>query len=223
MTVRFFGGWDFTAEDADTRHARRPPATPKGVPMGGDLRRRRQARRRPSSSPRMKDPIGGNLDRIQIVKGWLDADGETQEKVYDVVWRDDRKPGADGKLPPVGNTVDVANATWTNTIGDPELITVWTDPDFDPALAAFYYARVIEIPTPRWTAYDAMRFGVKMPRGGADDHPGARLYLADLVRPAELNGITTRRRREDIPVRSAHAPRPSRPVQKGPHHATPRP
>ena len=106
----------------------------------------------------------GNLDRIQIIKGWLDDDGETHEKVYDVVWgdADTRDPGADGKLPAVGNTVDVANATWTNSIGDPELITVWEDPDFDPSQPAFYYARVIEIPTPRWTAYDAKRYGITM-------------------------------------------------------------
>jgi len=111
----------------------------------------------------MKDPYSGNLDRIQIVKGWLDAEGMLHEKVYDVAWSDDRQPGADGKLPAVGNTVDAANATWTNTIGEPELIAVWNDPDFDPSLKAFYYARVIEIPTPRWTAYEAKRFGVKMP------------------------------------------------------------
>jgi hypothetical protein len=113
----------------------------------------------------LRDPIGANLDRIQIIKGWLDAKGNVQEKVFDVVWgdADKRKPDASGKLPPVGNTVDVANAIWTNTIGDPELITVWRDPDFDPALKAFYYARVIEIPTPRWTAYDAKRFNIKMP------------------------------------------------------------
>ena len=113
----------------------------------------------------VKDPYSGNLDRIQIVKGWVDAAGETHEKVYDVAWADAdrRQPGADGKLPAVGNTVDVANATWTNTIGDPELMAVWTDPDFDPSLRSFYYARVIEIPTPRWTAHDALRFGVSIP------------------------------------------------------------
>jgi hypothetical protein len=111
----------------------------------------------------MKDPYSGNLDRIQIIKGWMDKSGKTHEKVYDVVWSDGRKPGADGKLPAVGSTVDVKNATWTNTIGSPELITVWTDPDFDPKQAAFYYARVIEIPTPRWTAYEALRFDVEMP------------------------------------------------------------
>ena len=109
-------------------------------------------------------PYNGNLDRIQIVKGWLDKDGQTQERVYDVVWSDHdrRKPGADGKLPLVGNTVNVKKATWTNSIGAPELITVWKDPDFDAGHRAFYYARVIEIPTPRWTAYDAFRFGVTM-------------------------------------------------------------
>jgi len=109
----------------------------------------------------LRDPIGANLDRIQIVKGWLDAKGELHEKVYDVAWGGSRKPGPDGKLPPVGNTVDEANATWTNTIGAPELIAVWKDPAFDAAERAFYYVRVLEIPTPRWTAYDAKRFGVK--------------------------------------------------------------
>ncbi len=109
--------------------------------------------------------MSGNLDRIQIVKGWVDNRGKRQEKVYDVAWSDDRKSGADGKLPPVGNTVDAENATWTNTIGASELITVWTDPDFDPKLRAVYYARVIEIPTPRWTTYDAKYFGVTVPEG----------------------------------------------------------
>jgi hypothetical protein len=93
----------------------------------------------------------------------MDDKEETHEKVYDVAWSDERNPDADGKLPAVGNTVDVKNATWTNTIGSPELITVWTDPDFDPKQSAFYYVRVIEIPTPRWTAYEATRFGVKLP------------------------------------------------------------
>ncbi|MEW9838602.1 DUF3604 domain-containing protein [Mesorhizobium sp. ZMM04-4] len=113
----------------------------------------------------MKDPIGGNLDRYQIVKGWLDGTGETHELVYDVAWSGDRKPGSDGKLPPVGNTVDVANATWTDTIGAPELIAVWKDPDFDPNLKAFYYGRVLAIPTPRWTTYDAKFFGTPVPDG----------------------------------------------------------
>jgi hypothetical protein len=113
----------------------------------------------------LKDPIGGNLDRIQIVKGWLDADGNTREKVFDVAWAGDRQPGADGKLPPIGSTVDVERATFTNTIGSPELAAVWSDPDFDPAEKAFYYARVLEIPTPRWSTYDAFRFGIALPEG----------------------------------------------------------
>jgi hypothetical protein len=136
----------------------------KGVSMGGDLSKAPKGKSPSFLVAALKDPYSGNLDRIQIVKGWLDKNGKTHEKVYDVVWgdADSRKPGADGKLQSVGNTVDVANATWTNTIGDSELITVWEDPDFDASLKAFYYARVIEIPTPRWTAYDAKRYGVKM-------------------------------------------------------------
>jgi hypothetical protein len=164
MIVRFFGGWDFVPEDAVSRL---PAETGyrKGVPMGGDLSNAPGGKAPTFLVGALKDPIGANLDRIQIVKGWLDANGQVQEKVYDVVWgdADKRQAGADGKLPPVGNTVDVGNAVWTNTIGDPELITVWTDPDFDPKARAFYYARVIEIPTPRWTAYDAKRFGIQMP------------------------------------------------------------
>ena len=165
MLVRFFGGWEFTAQDASNRL----PADVgyhKGVPMGGDLPQAPQGAKAPSFLvAALKDPLSGNLDRIQIVKGWVDSAGARQEKVYDVAWgdADTRQPGADGKLPPVGNTVNVAEATWTNTIGAPELIAAWQDPDFDPALRAVYYARVIEIPTPRWTAYDAKHYGIDMP------------------------------------------------------------
>ncbi|WP_170582310.1 DUF3604 domain-containing protein [Ruegeria arenilitoris] len=162
MGVRFFGGYDFTDEDA----ASRVPADAgykKGVPMGGNLQASPDGRAPNFLVFALKDPISGNLDRIQIVKGWVDADGALQEKVYNVVWAGDRQLDEDGKLPEVGNTVDVENATWTNTIGASELITTWQDPDFDPNLSAFYYARVIEIPTPRWTAYEAKRFGIEMP------------------------------------------------------------
>ena len=164
MLVRFFGGYDFVAKDAMNRLPAEVGYT-KGIPMGGDLDKAPAGKAPTFLVGAMKDPLSGNLDRIQIVKGWLDSKGKTHEKVYDVVWSDadKRQPGASGKLPPVGNTVDIPNATWTNTIGDPELITVWKDPDFDSKQKAFYYARVIEIPTPRWTAYDAKRFGVKMP------------------------------------------------------------
>ncbi|MER8435406.1 DUF3604 domain-containing protein [Mesorhizobium sp. M1312] len=162
ILVRFFGGFDFTADDANSRS----PAIAgysKGVPMGGDLTNAPAGKAPTFLVAALKDPIGANLDRYQIVKGWLDAAGEVHEKVYDVAWTGDRKVGADGKVPSVGDTVDVANATWTNTIGGPELIAVWTDPEFDPAQRAFYYGRVIEIPTPRWTAYDAKYFGLTMP------------------------------------------------------------
>ena len=166
IRVRFFGGFDFTEADARSRQ----PATlgySKGVPMGGDLSDAPKGKAPTFLVAAMKDPQSGNLDRIQIVKGWLDAKGKSQEKVYDVVWgdADKRKLDRKGKLTPVGSTVDVKTATWTNTIGNAELITVWKDPDFNPSKKAFYYARVIEIPTPRWTTYDAARFGESIPEG----------------------------------------------------------
>jgi hypothetical protein len=164
MIVRFFGGYDFTQADAT-----RTPAVAgyaKGVPMGADLPAAPAGKAPTFLVAALKDRFSGNLDRIQIIKGWLGKDGKPQEKIYDVVWGDkDRRKIDNGKLTPVGNTVDVATATWTNTIGDPELVTVWKDPDFDPSLRAVYYARVLEIPTPRWTAYDAKRFGVQPPAG----------------------------------------------------------
>ena len=166
VIVRFFGGWDFKPQDANNRLPAEVGYT-KGVPMGGNLPLMPKGKQTPTFLvAALKDPIGANLDRIQIVKGWLDTKGQLHEKVYDVVWGDaeKRKQGKNGKLPPVGSTVDIANATWTNTIGDSELITVWTDPDFDSKQSAFYYARVIEIPTPRWTAYDAKFYNVKMPK-----------------------------------------------------------
>jgi hypothetical protein len=162
ILVRFFGGWDFTEADAMNRLPAAVGYT-KGVPMGSDLPAAGEGKAPTFLIAALKDPLSGNLDRIQVVKGWVDSAGERQEQVYDVVWSGSREPGVNGKLPAVGNTVDVANATWTNTIGAPELISVWTDPDFDPSLPAVYYARVIEIPTPRWTAYEAKRFGIQMP------------------------------------------------------------
>jgi len=161
MLVRFFGGWEFTAADAQNRL----PADigyRKGVPMGGDLSNAPDGKAPSFLVAALRDPLSGNLDRIQVVKVWLDNRGKRQEQVFDVVWSGDRQPGADGKLPKVGSTVDVANATWTNTIGAPELIGVWTDPDFDSTVSASYYARVLEIPTPRWTAYEAKRFDITM-------------------------------------------------------------
>ena len=162
MTVRFFGGWEFTEADTQTRLPARAGYA-KGVPMGGDLRKAPEGKAPSFLVAAMKDPYSGNLDRLQVIKGWLDKDGKTHERIYDVAVSDGRTIDADGRCKEsVGNTVNVAEATWSNSIGDPELIHVWTDPDFDPSLRSFYYVRVIEIPTPRWTAYEAKRFGVKM-------------------------------------------------------------
>jgi hypothetical protein len=169
MIVRFFGGWDYTEEDLNSR----APAFrgyEKGVPMGGDLRKSNTGGAPSFMVYALRDAIGANLDRIQIVKGWLDSKGKTHEKVYDVAWSAGREMNEDGVLPPVGNTVDIAAANWTNTIGSSELGTVWTDPDFDPKQSAFYYARVLEIPTPRWVVYDAFRFGVEIPEGAETIH-----------------------------------------------------
>jgi len=171
MIVRFFGGFEFEAADAETRLPAEAGYS-KGVPMGGDLGAAVAGKAPTFLVAALRDPIGANLDRIQIVKGWMDDKGNLHEKVYDVAWSGDRKPGADGKVPLVGSTVDVGNATWTNTIGAPELITVWEDPDFDATEYAFYYARVIEIPTPRWTAYDAKFYGT-------EPLPGTRMTITE--------------------------------------------
>jgi hypothetical protein len=164
MAVRFFGGWDFTEADANSRQPAEAGYS-RGVPMGGNLSQVPDGKSPTFLVAAMKDAMSGNLDRIQIIKGWVGKDGKAQERVYDVAVSDGRKIDKNGRCKtPVGNTVDVANATWTNTIGDPELITVWTDPDFDAKQRAFYYVRVLEIPTPRWTAYEAKRFNIKMPK-----------------------------------------------------------
>ena len=164
MTVRFFGGYDFEAGDADAGTVARTGYA-KGVPMGGDLAAAPAGKAPTFLVAAMKDATGANLDRYQIVKGWLGKDGKLQEKVYDVSWSDDRAiDPATGKLPAVGDTVDVADASWTNTIGAAELVAVWKDPDFDPSASAFYYGRVIEIPTQRWTAYDAKKYGLTLPK-----------------------------------------------------------
>lgn len=178
IMVRFFGGWELNEDDLNSR----TPAFvgyQKGVPMGGDLRARGDSEAPSFMVYALRDPVGANLDRLQIVKGWLDSRGETREKVYDVAWSDGRNLDASGMLPPVGNTVDVAAATWTNSIGDSELGTVWTDPDFDPDQPAFYYARVLEIPTPRWVVYDAFRFGVEIPADAETTHQ-ERAYTAPI-------------------------------------------
>jgi hypothetical protein len=189
MTVRFFGGWDYSAADAASRN----PAFAgyaKGVPMGGNLTQAPVGKSPTFLVAALKDPIGANLDRIQVVKGWLDANGDTHETVYDVVWSDGRKPGADGKLPPVGNTVDVATATWTNTIGDTEFITVWTAPDFDLQRRSFYYVRVLEIPTPRWSNLTTLS-------GSASPSPRARRHRRRSEPIPRLSGTPRRTKKNE--------------------------
>jgi len=161
MIVRFFGGFDFEPDDASNRMPARI-GYDKGVPMGGNLTTAPEGKSPTFLVAALKDPIGANLDRIQVIKGWVDQGGDTQERVYDVAVSDGREIDGDGRCKTsVGSTVDVENATWTNTIGAGEMISVWEDPDFDPALQAIYYVRVIEIPTPRWTAYDAKYYDRK--------------------------------------------------------------
>jgi hypothetical protein len=155
IKLRFFGSFDYDTGDVNESDFVKL-AYAKGVPMGGDLKSGS------GSAPTflvmaMKDPNSGNLDRLQIVKGWLDSAGEQHERVFDVAWSGDRAIGDDGKLPSVGNSVDLDTATYTNDIGAQQLTAGWTDPGFDPDQRAFYYVRVIEIPTPRWNTYDAVR------------------------------------------------------------------
>jgi hypothetical protein len=163
MTVRVFAGWDFTSEDVHKANFAEHGYA-NGVPMGGDLTKAPKGKAPSLLIRALRDPDNANLDRVQIIKGWLDKDGKMHERIYDVACADGRAIRKRRCAKPVGNTVDVANATWTNTIGDSLLFAHWTDPDFDPNQRAFYYVRVLEIPTPRWTAYDAKVFGVKMPK-----------------------------------------------------------
>jgi hypothetical protein len=159
--VRLFAGWGFAPQDAQSPDL----ATigyAGGVPMGAEISGNTAA----GSGIKLlvsaiKDPVGANLDRVQVIKGWVDAQGNSREKIFDVSWSGERAPLADGSLPPVGSTVDTATASYTNDIGSPQLSTVWEDPEFDPARAAFYYVRVLQIPTPRHSLYDAVALGLE--------------------------------------------------------------
>jgi hypothetical protein len=163
LLVRVFGGWDFKPDEVHRPDFARQGYA-RGVPMGGDLRDAPKGKAPSFMIRALRDPDGANLDRIQVIKGWLDDEGETHERIYDVAVSDGRKVDADGRCKtPVGNTVDVADASYTNTIGDVLLVAYWVDPDFEPSQKALYYVRVLEIPTPRWTAYDAKFFGTTMP------------------------------------------------------------
>jgi len=171
ITVRFFGGWNYKAGDV-YQNDMVDIGYQNGVPMGSDLTKRKSGNKAPVFMvAAMKDPNAGNLDRIQIVKGWVDSKGDRQERVYDVAVSGGRKINAKGRCTtPVGNTVNIKAATYSNSIGDGELRAVWTDPDFNPGLSAVYYARVLEIPTPTWQAYDAKIYGFKMPDGIPLEH-----------------------------------------------------
>ncbi len=162
MTVRFFGGWNFGTDALKGDWVK--AAYTGGVPMGGDLTGAKGAPKFVVSA--LKDPVGANLDRVQIVKGWIDVGGKLHEKVFNVVWSnpETRKLVGD-RLTPVGDTVDIATASYKNTIGAPQLATVWTDPEFNAAQRAFYYVRVLEIPTPRWVLFDVLRYKAKLLSG----------------------------------------------------------
>jgi hypothetical protein len=168
IRVRVFAGWDFGADDL-TRSNFAENGYANGVPMGGDLKDA-PANKAPNFLIKaVRDPDGANLDRVQIIKGWVDKDGKTQEKIYDVAVSNDRKANAQGKYPPVGNTINMDDLSYSNSIGDPVLGAYWKDPDFNPSQRAFYYVRVIEIPTPSWVAYDLKVFGGKLPEGATAD------------------------------------------------------
>jgi hypothetical protein len=166
IRLRFFGGWKYDDDLTSDRNFIKE-AYEDGVPMGGDLPAKPRRAKAPTFAVwATKDPESGNLDRIQIIKGFINKWGRTGETIYDVAVSDGRKPDPKtGKIPPVGNTVNVSKATYTNDIGDTQLRAVWTDPDFDPAQRAVYYVRVLEIPTPRWTTYDSVRSGLPIPAG----------------------------------------------------------
>jgi hypothetical protein len=161
ITVRVFGGWDFTADEVERQDfADRGYAG--GVPMGGDLTAAPEGKAPTFMIRALRDPDNANLDRVQVVKGWLKRNGETEERIYDVVCSDGRAIVNRRCDRPVGNTVNLADASYTNTIGDPLLTAFWEDPDFDPDQRAFYYVRVLEIPKPSWLAHDAKRYGITM-------------------------------------------------------------
>ena len=179
IQVRFFGGWDFGPGDAKARDIA-ATGYGKGVPMGGDLGESKQGKAPSFLVTAMKDPVEANLDRVQIVKGWLDADGMPQEKVFDVALSDGRKPGRDGKVPSVGNTVDLSTGGYRNSIGDAQLAAVWIDPEFNGSERAFYYARVIQIPTPRHSLLDAIALGIDPKETGRPATIQERAYTSPI-------------------------------------------
>ena len=179
IQLRFFGGWNYLASDV-TASDRVAIGYKKGVPMGGELSKGPAGKAPTFMITAMKDPVDANLDRIQIVKGWVDKQGMPQEKIFDVALSDGRTVGADGKIKPVGNTVDLKTATYTNSIGDAQLATLWTDPEFDPSLRAFYYIRVLQIPTPRHTLFDTIALGIDPKESGNPSTIQERAYSSPI-------------------------------------------
>ena len=179
IRVRLFGGWNFSAGDADKKELAEIGYA-AGVPMGGDLTQAPEGKAPHFLVYAIKDPVGANLDRIQMVKGWLDENGKAQEKVYDIAWSDGRMMGSDGELPQVGNTVDLETGAYRNSIGDAQLSVVWQDPDFDPTTRAFYYLRVLQIPTPRHTLYDAIALGMAPEETGHPSTIQERAYSSPI-------------------------------------------
>ena len=160
IAVRFFGGWEFASDDVHRPDFVRIGYS-KGMPMGGDLSAAPAGGAPTFMIAALKDPDGANLDRVQVIKGWHDVNGELHERIYDVALSGGRTVSPNGEVEPVGSTVDIGNASYTNTIGDAQFLVFWEDPDFNADELAFYYVRVLEIPTPRWTAYDAKYFGIQ--------------------------------------------------------------
>jgi hypothetical protein len=179
IALRVFGSFAFVADDARARDIA-AVGYRKGVPMGGDLSNAPRGKAPSFLVHAVKDPICGNLDRVQVVKGWLDGAGQAHERIYDVVWSGNRRRDAAGKLPPVGNTVDVSTASYAHTIGAAQLATVWTDPDFDPGQRAFYYVRVLKIPTPRHSTFDAVALGIDVKETGQPATIQERAYSSPI-------------------------------------------
>lgn len=159
IRVRLFAGWELKPSDLNSEDVA-AIGYDKGVPMGGELRAAPDGEAPVLLITAVKDPVEANLDRVQVVKGWLNAEGVPEERVYDVAWSDGRELAEDGTLPAVGNTVDLETGAYTNTIGAAQLAAAWTDQDFDPQQQAFYYVRVLQIPTPRHTLLDALALGI---------------------------------------------------------------
>ena len=179
ISLRVFGGFDFNQEDAEAVDLA-AVGYRKGVPMGGDLTAAPEGASPTLLIRAVKDPAGANLDRVQVVKGWVDGNGETQQRIYDVAWAGEREPDAEGRLPAVGNTVDLSTGLYENSIGGVELATVWRDPEFDPALDAFYYVRVLEIPTPRHSLLDALALGIAVEETGQPATLQERAYASPI-------------------------------------------